>query len=131
MTFRYLALLAPLLLGGCYGVAGHDEVDRYFQRSDSITMTAGDAKQVNAVTHTINPWPSYVGDRRIAYDARRTGEAVKRYGSTSRPVDQLPDLSEPGIAMGQAPPVTTNVNVNGLPPGSSSGVAVPVGGGGR
>ena len=131
MTIRYLALLAPLLLGGCYGVAGHDEVDRYFQRSDTITMTAGDAKQVNAATHTIHPWPSYVGDRRIAYDARRTGEAVKRYGNTTRPVDQLPDISEPGIAMGQAPPVTTNVNVNGLPPGTASGVAVPVGTGGR
>lgn len=36
-------------------------------------MTAGDAKQVNAATHTIHPWPRYVGDRRIAYDARRTG----------------------------------------------------------
>ncbi|WGS22812.1 MULTISPECIES: hypothetical protein [unclassified Bradyrhizobium] len=131
MTMRYLALLAPLLLGGCYGVAGHDEVDRYFQRSDTITMTAGDAKQVNAATHTIHPWPRYVGDRRIAYDARRTGAAVQRYGDTKRPVDQLPDISEPGIAMGQAPPVTTNVNVNGLGPGTSSGVAVPVGTGGK
>ncbi|TWI16015.1 hypothetical protein IQ15_07790 [Bradyrhizobium yuanmingense] len=55
MTIRYLALLAPLLLGGCYGLAGHDEVDRYFQRSNTITMTAGDAKQVNAVMHTIHP----------------------------------------------------------------------------
>ncbi|WGR92962.1 hypothetical protein MTX26_23975 [Bradyrhizobium sp. ISRA443] len=131
MTIRYLALLAPLLLGGCYGVAGHDEVDRYFQRSETITMTAGDAKEVNAATHTIHPWPRYVGDRRIAYDAQRTGAAVQRYHSTSRPVDQLPDISDPGKAMGQPPPITTNVNVNGLPPGTSSGVAVPVGTGGK
>src|SRR6476660_10011161 len=104
MTVRYLALLAPLLLGGCYGLAGHDEVDRYFQRSDKITMSAGNAKEVNAVTHTINPWPRYVGDRRIASDARRVGAAVTRYGNTQRPVDQLPDLPEPGKAIGQRPP---------------------------
>ncbi|MBB4262988.1 MULTISPECIES: hypothetical protein [unclassified Bradyrhizobium] len=128
MTIRYLALFAPFLLGGCYGVAGHDEVDRYFQRSDSITMTAGDAKQVNAVTHTIHPWPRYVGDRRIAYDARRVGSAVTRYGNQQQPVDQLPDMGDPTKLMGQRPPVTQNVNVTGLGAGASAGVSVPVGG---
>jgi hypothetical protein len=131
MTVRYLALLAPLLLGGCYGVAGHDEVDRYFQRSDTITMSAGDAKQVNAVTHTINPWPAYVGDRRIAYEARRVGPAVTRYGDTTQPVDQLPDIGDPTRQMGQRPPITTttnqNVNISGSGAGSS-GTSVSVGG---
>ncbi|MGH6713661.1 MAG: hypothetical protein ACREEK_32500 [Bradyrhizobium sp.] len=130
MTVRYLALLAPLLLGGCYGLAGHDEMDRYFQRSDTITMSAGDAKQVNAATHTINPWPRGVGDRRIAYDARRVGQAVERYGNTQRPVDQLPNIGQSGQAMGQPPPVTQNVNVTGLGAGSTAGVSVPVTGGG-
>jgi hypothetical protein len=131
MTIRYLALFAPLLLGGCYGLYGHDEVDRYFQRSDTITMSAGDAKQVNAVTHTINPWPSYVGDRRIATDARRTGEAVKRYSTTTRPVDQLPDIGPATTAMGQPPPSNQNINISGSGAGAPA-VAVPVGGeGGR
>lgn len=129
MTIRYLALFAPLLLGGCYGVAGHDEMDRYVQRSDTITMSAGNAKEVNAVTHTIHPWPAYVGDRRIAYDAKRTGEAVKRYSNTARPVDQLPDMGDSTKAMGQAPPVTTiqNVNTTGLGAGTGGSVAVGVG----
>jgi hypothetical protein len=128
MTIRYLVLFAPLLLGGCYGLAGHDEMDRYFQRSDTITMSAGDAKQVNAVTHTIHPWPRNVGDRRIAYDARRVGAAVTRYGNTQRPVDQLPDIGPATEAMGQRPPVTQNVNVTGMGAGSTSGISVPVGG---
>ena len=128
MTKRYLVLFAPLLLGGCYGLAGHDEVDRYFQRSNTITMTAGDAKEVNAVTHTIHPWPRNVGDRRIAYDARRVGAAVTRYGNTQRPVDQLPDIGQATEAMGQRPPVTQNVNVTGMGAGSTSGISVPVGG---
>src|SRR5579863_5024354 len=112
MTIRYLALFAPFLLGGCYGLAGNDEVDRYFQRSDTITMSAGDAKEANAVTHTINPWPRYVGDRRIASDARRVGAAVTRYSNTTQPVDQLPNLPEATKAIGQAPPITTNNNQN-------------------
>ncbi|PDT76895.1 hypothetical protein [Bradyrhizobium sp. C9] len=107
MTVRYLALLAPLLLGGCYGVYGHDEMDRYVQRSDTITMSAGNAKEVNAVTHTIHPWPAYVGDRRIAYDARRATGTVQRYSTSRRPVDQLPDMGDPTKAMGQPPPTTT------------------------
>ncbi|VIO72278.1 hypothetical protein CI1B_39220 [Bradyrhizobium ivorense] len=131
MTIRYLALLAPVLLGGCYGVAGHDEMDRYFQRSDTITMSAGNAKEVNAATHTIHPWPRNVSDRRIAYDARRTGGAVTRYGYQQRPLDQLPDMGNPTEAMGQPPPVTTiqNVNATGLGAGTGGSVAVGVGGG--
>src|SRR5947208_6744547 len=103
MILRCLTIVAALALGGCYGLYGHDEVDRYFQRSDTITLSAGDAKQANAVTHTIHPWPPYVGDRRIISDARRTGTAVTRYGATQRPVDQLPDFGDATKAMGQPP----------------------------
>ena len=125
MTIRYLALFAPFLLGGCYGLYGNDEMDRYFQRSDTITMSAGDAKQVNAVTHTINPWPRNVGDRRIAYDAQRVGAAVTRYNTTTRPVDQLPAIGQATEAMGQPPPSNQNINLTGA---GTSAVAVPVGG---
>jgi hypothetical protein len=129
MTIRCLAILATALsLGGCYGLYGNDEMDRYFQRSDTITMSAGDAKQVNAVTHTINPWPSYVGDRRIATDARRVGAAVTRYSTTIRPVDQLPNIGQNEEAMGQPPPTNQNINISGSGAGSSA-VAVPVGAG--
>ena len=107
MIGKFIAILATLSLGGCYGLYGHDEVDRYFQRSDTLTMSAGDAKEANAVTHTIHPWPQNVGDRRIAYDARRVGAAVTRYGATRRPVDQLPDIGDATKAMGQPPPITT------------------------
>jgi hypothetical protein len=127
MTIRYVALLSPLLLGGCGGLYGDDEMDRYFQRSDTITMSAGDAKQVNAVTHTINPWPRNVGDRRIVYDARRVGKAVTRYGDTKQPVDQLPDIGDPTRQMGVRTTPTQNINVEGLGAGSANGVSVPVG----
>ncbi|MBR0830207.1 hypothetical protein JQ596_32225 [Bradyrhizobium manausense] len=128
MAIRNLVLFAPILLGGCYGLAGHDEMDRYVQRSDTITMSAGNAKEVNAATHTIHPWPRYVGDRRIAYDARRVGAAVTRYGKTQQPVDQLPDIGDPTRQMGVRTTPTQNVNIEGLGAGSTAGVSVPVGG---
>jgi hypothetical protein len=119
-------LLALVTLGSCNGLAGNDEMDRYFQRSDSITLSAGDAKQANAVTHTIHPWPQYVGDRRIVSDARRVGAGVTRYSNTQRPVDQLPNIGFAGDAMGQPPPTNQNINISGSGAGSA-GVSVPVG----
>jgi hypothetical protein len=121
--------LAVITLGSCNGLAGNDEMDRYFQRSDTITLSAGDAKQANAVTHTIHPWPPYVGDRRIVSDARRVGSAVTRYSSTQRPVDQLPNIGFAGEAMGQPPASNQNINISGTGAGAA-GVSVPAGGGG-
>jgi hypothetical protein len=126
MIFRCLTIAAVFSLGGCYGLAGNDEMDRYFQRSETITLSAGDAKQANAVTHTIHPWPRYVGDRRLAADGRRMSAAVTRYTTTTRPVDQLPDTGFSGAAMGQPPPSNQNVNISGSGAGAA-GVQVPVG----
>jgi hypothetical protein len=112
MIKKCLALLVALPLTGCYGLYGNDEFDRYFQRSNTITMSAGDAKDVNAVAQTIHPWPPYVGDRRVAYDARRAGGAVTRYSKSSQPTDQLPDISDATKMMGQKPPTETNQNIN-------------------
>ncbi len=70
---------AALLLGACDGLYGDDELARYLQRSDQLTLGAGDAKQVNAATHTIHPWPRGVGDPRIAANGERMVHAIERY----------------------------------------------------
>lgn len=131
MRIRLLVIIPALSLGGCYGLYGHDEVDRYFQRSNTITMSAGNAKETNAVAHTITPWPRYVGDRRLAYDARRVGGAVTRYGNNKQQVDQLPDIGDATKQMGVRQLPTQNVNIEGLGAGTASGVSVPVGTGGN
>ncbi len=131
MRIRLLVLIPALSLGGCYGLYGNDEGERYFQRSDTITMSAGNPKEVNAVTHTITPWPPYVGDRKLAYDARRVGSAVTRYGTNRQPVDQLPDIGDATKQMGVRQAPTQNVNIEGLGAGTASGVSVPVGTGGN
>lgn len=118
-------LLALVTLGACNGLAGNDEGERYFQRSDTITLSAGDAKQVNAVTHTINPWPPGVHDRRIIANGARSVGAVRRYQNTQRPLDTLPNIGEGGFAMGQPPAQQIDINNTG---GGATGVSVPVGG---
>lgn len=53
----------------------------YLQRSDTVTLSAGNAKDVNAVTHIIDPWPRGGGNRRIQADGERMVGAVQRYKS--------------------------------------------------
>jgi len=109
-------------------LAGNDEMDRYFQRSDTITLSAGDAKQANAVTHTINPWPSYVGDRRIVAQAAKTGGAIARYRNGTQPRDPLPLIGIEGTPMGIAGATAANVDAGGGVILGGAGVSVGVGG---
>ena len=71
--------LCAVLLGACGGLYGDDELARYAQRSDKITLSAGDAKNVNAVTHTIDPWPPGVHDPRIPANGERMVHGIERY----------------------------------------------------
>ena len=127
MKLRLLAVLAVLLLGGCYGLAGDDEMSRYLQRSDTITMSAGDAKQANAVTHTINPWPSYVGDRRMVVSAAKTQGAVARYRSGTQPRDPLPAIGLGGAPLGVAGATAANTDAGGLVSLGGGTAVVPAG----
>jgi hypothetical protein len=51
----------------------------YFQRSDKILLSEGNAKEVNAATQVIDPWPRYVGVRKIRSNGARMAGAVERY----------------------------------------------------
>jgi hypothetical protein len=106
-------LLAVFSLGACNGLAGDDEMERYYQRSDSITLSAGDAKQANAVTHTIHPWPPGVGDRRIVYQAQKTQGAIVRYRTGSQPRDPLPATGLAGFPMGIGGATAATVDAGG------------------
>ena len=107
-------LLAVFTLGSCNGLAGNDEMDRYFQRSDTITLSAGDAVQANAVTQIIHPWPHYVGDRRIVVSAAKTGGAIGRYRSGTQPRDPLPLIGIGGAPLGTAGATAANTDAGGF-----------------
>ena len=58
------AFAASLTCSGAWAW-DQDPAAQYFERKDTIVSGAGDARDVNAATHIIDPWPRYVGNRRI------------------------------------------------------------------
>jgi hypothetical protein len=81
------AMLMLIGMGGCatYVVPTHqvydpvDGVQQYTQRSDTITLSAGNAQDVNTRVQETDPWPRNVGDKRIAVNGERMANAVNRY----------------------------------------------------
>ncbi|MEW6641881.1 MAG: hypothetical protein AB1586_15360 [Pseudomonadota bacterium] len=74
----FLTAAAMTLIGSCQASAW-DEIERYFQRKDTVTFSAGDAKEVNARTHMLTPWPRGVHDRRILANGSRMAHGIECY----------------------------------------------------
>jgi hypothetical protein len=65
-----------------------DPFSDYLQRSVTISLGAGNAKDTNAAIHMINPWPPYVGDRRIHIQGRQAVDSVERMYKFPKPFEQ-------------------------------------------
>jgi hypothetical protein len=69
-------ILLPLLLlsatlGGCS--------DMYYDRRETISLTADDARESNRVAQVIDPWPPSSANKNIAFDGNKMQTAVERY----------------------------------------------------
>src|SRR5437763_17039696 len=73
------SLLLAAALGGCSSGLYENPAAQYVARTDTVTLSAGNAKDVNAATHVIDPWPRNVKDRRISGNGERMVGAVQRY----------------------------------------------------
>ncbi|MBV9051292.1 MAG: hypothetical protein JO196_02740 [Hyphomicrobiales bacterium] len=68
-------------------------------RSQSITLSAGNAEKSNEAIHIIDPWPRYVYDTHIPGDGQRMAVAVDRYKDVTKikeaakPISPLYDVS--------------------------------------
>ena len=95
---RILAGQAAVLC--CLALPWDDPFEEYFQRKDTVTLGAGDAKAVNSATHVIDPWPRHVGNTRIPGNGERMTGAVERYRDVSKlpraPKPIAPDLGASG-----------------------------------
>jgi hypothetical protein len=95
MRTRHIAAFVVIVGGSLASSAAlawdQDPFAMYFQRSETITLWEGDAKAVNAATHVIDPWPRYVGNRRIPGNGDRLSRAVERYrlGSYRQPAPPI------------------------------------------
>lgn len=115
-----IALAGSLSLSSTAFAWDQDVFGMYFQRSDKITLGAGNARDVNAMTHIIDPWPKYVGDRRIPANGERMSGAMERY----REVGKLIQAPRPIF-----PVFGTNIGISSG--GGGLGGAAPGGGLGR
>src|SRR5258708_4645326 len=98
MKIRHIIVLAALAGGLASSSAlawDQDPFAMYLQRSDTVTLDAGNAKSTNAVTHVVDPWPPYVGNRRIPGNGQRLSGAVERY----RDVSKLPQAPKPIVPL--------------------------------
>lgn len=88
-----LQIASPAWAGN---VEWYEIVTPYLQRLDGISPDAGDASATNTVTHTIDPWPRNVGNRRIPGNGARMSGAVERYrdvrklGEAPQPISPVP-----------------------------------------
>ena len=76
-----LVILAGSMLAGCSDV--------YFDRRETISLSADDAGAADRVAQMIDPWPRNVGQREIAFNGEKMQSAVERYrtGKTQPPVN--------------------------------------------
>jgi hypothetical protein len=104
-------------LGGCS--------DIYFDRRETIALSAGDFAAVNSVEQMVDPWPRYVGNKNIAFNGERLQGAVDRYRrhEVIRPV---PPTTNTYYQQSAPPPITTeHVSV---PQAAAPAAAAPVAG---
>jgi hypothetical protein len=71
--------------GGCFADVYEPPGTEYIHRSDTITLNAGNAKDINAATHVIDPWPRRVANRKIPANGERMSKAIQRYNSGQAP----------------------------------------------
>jgi hypothetical protein len=77
-----------------------DGLTRYAERIDTLSVTSGDAQDVNAAIQTINPWPRHAFDRRIPANGQRMVGAVNRF-------------QNPNTAGAPPPPIAPVIQIGG------------------
>jgi len=106
-TFLMVGLAAAC--GGCWTGIYEDPAAEYLHRSDTITLSAGNAKEVNATTHIIDPWPRHAANRRIPGHGERMAHAIERYKSGAPTTSSSPTGTQViGIPVGSATPPAQN-----------------------
>ena len=115
---RNLTLLILFSVGGCTQTTRYAAVDpaqEYLQRVDTVTASAGNAKEVNTRIHVIDPWPRYVGDTRIPGNGERMAGAVERYRDISKQSRGPRPLPVFGADSGSTS-TSSSANGSGTPP---------------
>jgi hypothetical protein len=128
----WVAFAASLTCSGAWAW-DQDPAAQYFERKDTIVSGAGDARDVNAATHIIDPWPSYVGNRQIPMNGERAAGAIQRYRTntpwaTPCPITPIFDVQNQYIVTTQATTGCANTDRAATGAGPLVGAAPPFAG---
>lgn len=77
MSCRSNTRMLAVLLAASAALAGCSDI--YFDRRETISPAAGDAKAANQVTHMVDPWPPSSAKRDIAFNGEVMARAQERY----------------------------------------------------
>ena len=113
-----LLVLSASVLGGCS--------DIYFDRRETIALSADDHLQANKVEQMVDPWPRYVGNKNIAFNGERMQAAVERY-RRHEVIQPVPPLTNTYTQQKPPPPLTTE-HVPIDQPAAVGAAAAPVAG---
>ena len=113
-----LLVLSASALGGCS--------DIYFDRRETIALSADDYLQANKVEQMVDPWPRYVGNKNIAFNGERMQAAVERY-RRHEVIQPVPPLTNTYTQQKPPPPLTTE-HVPIDQPAAVGAAAAPVAG---
>ena len=94
-----LTLLTALAAGLAGCMHAEDPVTQYVQRSDKITLSAGNANDANLAIQTIDPWPRASANRRIPANGERMAGAHERYRDVSKAAPR-PTINPPIVGVG-------------------------------
>jgi type IV pilus biogenesis protein CpaD/CtpE len=100
--------------------------NRYAEREDTLTLSAGDAVASNAAVQIPTPWPRYSNDTTIAMDGERIARAVDRYREGEhQPLATVPEDKLYGSTFGSANAASSQGSAAGAAPGAAAGGAAP------
>jgi len=105
-TKFYAVIFASQAAALCCLAFADNPFEQYFQRKNGVTFGGGDAKEINAATHIIDPWPLHSRNTHIPGDGARMQGAIERY----RDVSKLPQAPKPIQSQYES---TTNIQSSG------------------
>jgi hypothetical protein len=93
-----LAVVLSTVLAACS--------DIYYDRRETMSFQAGDAKSANAVAQTIDPWSPASANRNLSYNGERMQRAAERYRTNKTTPLMTTSTSSVLLQPGQASPTT-------------------------
>src|SRR5436305_26955 len=86
--------------------------DIYYDRRDSISLSAGDAMASNQIVHMVDPWPQHSANKKIAFNGQRMQSAIERYRQNKVTPPVNASTSSVQYQQSQQSPSTTTQSVS-------------------